>query len=433
LKRFHAFHPLFAGLLVIGIAWSAIPSRASSLPRSHSNANVSIRMAYFGGPDTKKLLDKITPSYKKAYKANVIYEPEADRDKQVIAIAAGTAPDVFMLGDGDVRWYADKNSLTNLTPYMKKDHFNASQYIKGTLAIGTSKGKIYALPKDYSTIAVYYNKDMFKAAGVPFPKNGWTLNQFRADAVKLTRNGNFGASLSGDWVRELDPFVRELGGHLDNANGTKTVGYMDSPATVKAVQWWVDLFLKYKISPTPAQASSLGVGDLFASNKAAMSITGIWPSLGATGYPSTLKFKWGVAPFPGSGRTKKHINTICWAGFAMSKTAKHKSQAWGLVKYMGGPVGDNVWGVAGGLPAVKSVAAKHHVLKNPVSGVFLREARFTELPSDINGPAAAAGVGDTMHEGLDLLLNTPNAGTVKQVLTIEAQKGQKAINAYYGH
>jgi multiple sugar transport system substrate-binding protein len=432
MKRIRDLRPLLAVILVIGAAWRAIPSQASSVHRSHSNASVSVRMAYFGGPDTKKLLDQITPKYQKAYKGvSVVYEPEADRDKQVIAIAAGTAPDVFMLGDGDVRWYEDKNALANLTPYMNKDKFSASQYLKGTLVIGTSKNKIYALPKDYSTIAVYYNKDMFRAAGVPFPKAGWTLNQFRADAVKLTKNGNYGASLSGDWVREVDPFVRELGGHLDNSNGTKTVGFMNSAATVKAVQWWVDLFLKYKISPTPAAAKSLGVGDLFASGKAAMNVTGVWPSLGTAGYPNTLKFNWGVAPFP-TGPNANHVNTICWAGFAMSKTTKHPQQGWGLVKYMAGPVGDQIWGTAGGLPAIKAVATKFKVNKNPISGVFLKEAKFTELPSDINGPAAPQAVSDTLSEGLDLLLNTPNAGTTQQVLTIEAQKGQKAINAYYG-
>ena len=430
MKRVHRLPPLFAGLLVTGIALSAVPGHASSLPRSHGNASVSIRLAYFGGPDTKALLDKITPTEEKAYKGTtVVYEPEADRVKQVTAIAAGTAPDVFMLGDGDVRWYEAKGALANLSPYMKKDKVSTSQWIKGTLSIGTRKGKIYALPKDYSTLAVYYNKDMFRAAGVPFPKKGWTLNQFRADAVKLTKNDIYGASLSGDWVREVDPFVRELGGHLDNSNGTKTVGYMNSPATVKAIQWWVDLFLKYKISPTPAAAKSLGIGDLFASQKAAMNVTGIWPSLGASGYPSTLKFNWGVAPFP-TGPHAKHVNTICWAGFGMSPTSKHKNQAWGLVKYMAGPVGDNVWGTAGGLPALKAIAAKHKVSKNPVSGVFLKEAKFSDLPSDINGPAAPQAVSDTLTEGLDLLLNSPNAGTVQQVLTIEAQKGQKAIQQY---
>jgi multiple sugar transport system substrate-binding protein len=422
---------LFAGLLIAGMAFTAIPSQASSL-HHRANSPVSVRMAYFGGPDTKALLDKITPKYQKAYKASVVYEPESDRVKQVTAIAAGTAPDVFMLGDGDVRWYEDKGALANLTPYMKKDHFSTSQYIKGTLVIGTSHNKIYALPKDYSTIAVYYNKDMFKAAGVPFPKTGWTLNQFRADAVKLTRNGNYGASLAGDWVREVDPFVKELGGHLDNANGTKTVGFMDSAATVNAVQWWVDLFLKQKVSPTPAAAKSLGVGDLFASQKAAMNVTGVWPSLGSSGYPKTLNFHWGVAPFP-SGPKANHVNTICWAGFAMSNTSKHKPQGWGLIKYMAGPVGDAVWGSSNGLPAMKAVAKRFKVNKNPITGVFLKEAKFTALPADINGPAAPQAVSDTLSEGLDLLLNTPNAGTVKQVLTIEAQKGQKAIDTYYGH
>ena len=68
-----------------------------------------------------------------------MYEPESDRDKQVIAIAAGTAPDVFMLGDGDVRWYEDKGALANLTPYMKKDKFSTSQYTKAvTDAAATS-------------------------------------------------------------------------------------------------------------------------------------------------------------------------------------------------------------------------------------------------------------------------------------------------------
>jgi multiple sugar transport system substrate-binding protein len=329
LKRFRAVHPLTAGLLIVGVAWSAVPGKAATLHRSHADASVQIRMAYFGGPDTKALLDKITPKFKKAYKGtSVVYEPEADRVKQVTAIAAGTAPDVFMLGDGDVRWYQDKGALTNLTPFMKKDKFSTSQYVPGTLTIGTSKGKIYALPKDYSTIAVYYNKDMFKAAGVPFPKNGWTLDQFRQDAIKLTDSskGIWGASLAGDWVREVDPFVRSLGGHLDSPDGKKTVGYMDSAATVKAIQWWVDLFLKDKVSPTPAAAKSLGIGDLFASNKAAMNVTGVWPSLGDQGYPKTLKFNWGVAPFP-VGPNSKHVNTICWAGFAMSKTSKHKPAA----------------------------------------------------------------------------------------------------------
>lgn len=432
MKRFYGVYLLTAALLVVGMTWGASPSHASAVQNSRSNAGGTVRFAYFGGPTTEALINKILPSFHKAYAhSTVALEPIPDtRVKAVTEIAAGTGPDVFMLGDGDVLWYSDKGALTNLAPYAAKDHYSLSQYIKGTLTIGQQGKRLYALPKDYSPIAIYYNKDMFRAAGVPFPKKGWTWNQFRSDAVKLTKNGVYGASLPGNWVRAVDPVVRSLGGQLDSSNGKKVLGYMNSAKTVKAIQWWVDLFLKYKIAPTPAEASALNSGDLFASGKAAMNMTGIWPSLGASGYPHTLNFHWGVAPLP-LGPGSKHVNTICWAGFAMSKTAKNKPLAWGLIKTMAGPPGDNVWGTANGLPALRSVADKHKVWKNPITGTFLKEVRFTELPSDINGPAAPQAVSDTLSEGLTLLLNTPGSGTVKQVLTIEAQKGQKAITAYY--
>ncbi len=432
-RRVRDLRSLVAVLLVIGVTWQVMPTQASSLQKSHVNAGGQVRFAYFGGPDTKKLIDKILPSFYKANKGvTVALEPFPDsRVKAVTEIAAGTGPDVFMLGDGDTLWYTDKGALANLMPFIKKDKFDLKGYIKGTLTIGQHKGGLYALPKDYSPLAVYYNKDMFKAAGVPTPSAHWTWTEFRRDALKLTNGGVYGAALPGDWPRAVDAVVRSLGGKLDNSNGTKVVGYMDSGATVKAVQFWLDLFLKDKVAPTPAQASSLGSGDLFASQKAAMNLTGIWPSLGATGYPKTLSFKWGVAPFP-TGKDSKHVNTICWAGFGMSKTAKNKNASWGLIKAMAGPVGDNVWGTVNGLPSLKVVAKKNNVYKNPVAGTFLREVRFAEFPSDINGPAAPQGVGDVFNEALKLLLNTPNAGSTQQVLNIEAQKGQKALDAYYG-
>lgn len=433
MKHLFALRSISAILLAIGFVWTAIPSQAAIPQASRTNAGTTLRMAYFGGPTTEAQLQPILKYYQKHYHASVSLEPfPSTRDKEAIEIAAGTGPDVMMNGDGDVRWYAFKNQITNLMPYIKKDKYSLSQYVKGTLTIGYKGKGLYALPKDYSTIGIYYNKDMFRAAGVPFPSKNWTWSTFRKDAIKLTKNGVYGASLPGDWVRAVDPVVRSFGGALDNANGTKVQGYMNSPKTVKAITFWVNLFLKDKVAPTPTEASSLGVGDLFASQKAAMSLTGVWPSLGDTGYVNTLKFNWGVAPFPRGSSSAKKVNTICYAGFTMTSTSKHKQLGWDLIKTMSGPVGDNVWGTAGGLPALKSVAKKHNVYKNKVFGVFLRQAKFSNLPSDINGPAAPQAVSDTLSQGLDLVLNTPGQATVKQMLDIEAQKGQAAINQYYG-
>jgi multiple sugar transport system substrate-binding protein len=397
--------------------------------RTHAGTKVDVRFANFIDPKQIPLVEKmILPAYYKAYpRANVAFEPIPDsRVKSVTQIAAGTAADVFNLGDGDVGWYEDKGALKDLTPYANATHFSFSQYVPSTLILGHVGSHQYSLPKDYSSLAVYYNKDMFKAAGVPFPSSNWTWDEFRRDAIKLTRNGVMGFTATGDWSRLVDAVVRSLGGRLDSPNGRRVVGYMNSPASVKAITFWVNLFTKDKVALTPTQANAVN-GDQFASQKAAMSITGIWPSLGNTGYRKTLKFHWAVAPFP---RGTSSANTICYAGFVMSRTTKHPREAWGLIQYMSGPVGDQLW-ATNGLPAIKSVAEKTGATHDPVTSVFLKGASFTNLPDDLNGPAAPQGVGDTLKEGLDLLLNTPGT-SVAQVLTIEARKGQKNIDSYYG-
>lgn len=432
MKRIHRLRLVPAAAVALGAVFPVAVSHAAPVASpAHTQASkkVDIRFANFIDPKQIPQVKKmILPAYYKAYpNANVAFEPIPDsRVKAVTQIAAGTAADVFNLGDGDVGWYEDKGALKDLAPYAKAAHFSFSQYIPSTLILGRVGDHQYSLPKDYSSLAVYYNKDMFKKAGLAYPSANWTWDDFRRDAIKLTHGSVMGFTASGDWSRLVDAVVRSLGGRLISPNGRTVTGYMNSPASVKAITFWVDLFTKDKVALTPTAAKAIN-GDTFASQKAAMSINGIWPSLGDSGYRKTLKFNWGVAPFP---RGTASANTICYAGFVMSKSTKHPKESWGLIQYMSGPVGDQLW-ATNGLPAVKSVAEKTGATKDPVSSVFLKGASFTNLPDDLNGPAAPQGVGDTLTEGLDLLLNSPGT-SVSQVMTIEAKKGQQNINSYFG-
>jgi multiple sugar transport system substrate-binding protein len=434
MKRIHRLRLIPVILVVLSAAVPAargLAAPAAAPAHRAAAAGVTLRFADFLGASGRQLARQIIlPAFNKEYPGvTVNFEPIPDtRVKSVTEIAAGTAPDIFNLGDGDEVWYQAKGAIKDLAPYAQKDNFSFSQYVPGSLLFGKAGSRQYALPKDYSPLAIYYNKDMFKAAGVPLPANNWTWNDFLQDAIKLNKSGIYGASLPGNWARAVDAVVRSMGARLASTDGKKIVGYMDSAATVKAVQWWIDLFNKYKIAPTPTQASALNVGDLFASGKAAMNLTGVWPSLGASGYPHTLKFNWGVAPLP-SGTV--HANAICWAGFVMSQSTKHPQQAWGLIKYMSGPVGDTAW-AQNGLPSVKAVADRMHMTAT-TEDVFLKEASLPYaalVPEDAQGPNSAEAVGGTLTEGLNLLLNTPGV-SVQQVLTIEAKKGQKAVDAYY--
>lgn len=407
--------PVHAGRAAAAIARSRMPA----------SGEVAIRFANFLSPHEIKLVQqRILPAYHEAYpRVTVAFEPlPDDRIKAVTQIAAGTAADVFNLGDGDVSWFAAKGAVVDVVPLAARSHFSLSQYLPGTLIFGHLGSHQFALPKDYSPLAMYYNKDMFKAAGLPYPSGAWTWDDFRRDALKLTRNGVYGALLPGTWVRAAGAVVRSLGGRLDSADGKQVQGYMDSPATVKAVQFWIDLFTKDKVSPMPSQS----LGDPFATGHAAMSLTGIWPSLGEAGYKKTLTFHWGVAPLP---RGQMRANAICWAGFLLSSSSRHRKEAWGLISYLSGPVGDRVW-ATNGLPSVRSVAEQTAAWRDRVARVFLQEASFATLPEDANGPATAIGVGNTLTEGLMLLLTKPGL-SVAQVLKSEAKKGQDAIDAYY--
>jgi multiple sugar transport system substrate-binding protein len=426
MKRAHRLRILPAAALVVAAA--AVPTLGSFVAKpANAASTITLRFASFLSPTEKtEFQNDIYPTFHKQYpNVNVSFEAIPDsRVKAITQIAAGTGADVTNLGDGDVLFYADKKALKDLVPYVGRSFIN--QYLPATINIGKVGSKQYALPKDYSSVAVYYNKALFKAAGLALPGAGFTWQQFRSDALALSKkSGSWSVELSPDWSRLADAVVRSLGGSLISSDGKHVVGYMDSAATVKAVTFYTNLVTKDHVVPTPAQytAATNGGADPFAQGKVGLEITGIWPS---PTYDTIKGLSYGVAPFPVTAGVKP-TNTICFAGFGVAATTKYTQQAVALVKLLSGPVGDAVWGKAG-LPSVKSVADSQH--NDATRTAFINAVKVdTVLPGDITGPDAAAAVGSTIQEGLDLIDNNPGT-SVQQVLSIEARKGQQELANY---
>lgn len=426
MKRSHRLRLLPAAAL---IAAAAAAPAVGSLNATHASAasSATLRFANFFNPAEKvEFQNQILPAFHKQYpNVNVSLENIPDsRVKAITQIASGTGADVTNLGDGDVLFYADKHALKDLVPYVGQSFLN--QFLPATLAIGKVGSHEYALPKDYSPLGVYYNKALFKAAGLAFPSAGFTWTQFRSDALVLSKkSGTFSVAYDPAWQRLADAVVRSLGGKLVSSNGKQVVGYMDSPATVKAVQFWTNLTTVDHVAPTPSQfaAATNGGADPFAQGKVAMDITGVWPS---PTYNTTKGLSYGVAPFPQASGVSP-TNTICFAGFGMASTTHYPKEAAALIKLMAGPVGDAVWGKAG-LPSVKSVADSQHndaTRTAFISGV----SNLHGLPGDLTGPDAAAAVGAPINEALTLIDGNPGT-SVQQVLGIEAKKGQKELATF---
>jgi multiple sugar transport system substrate-binding protein len=162
----------------------------------------------------------------------------------------------------------------------------------------------------------------------------------------------------------VEPFIYQNGGKLINDDNQTVTGAMNSPETVEAVQFYVDLFKKNGVTPDKNALAGATDADLFKQGKAAMLITGRWP-LGD--YQKTEGFNFGTLPFP---KGKQAANAICWAGFAMSSKSEHKEAAWEWLKFVG--AGDGAKGFAEyALTAVKPIAEAQGLTTDPLNAPIM--------------------------------------------------------------
>jgi multiple sugar transport system substrate-binding protein len=289
-------------------------------------------------------------------------------------VASRTLPDVFW---GHLAYFSGlitKGALMDLTPYIKKDKVDLSVYYKNLVANWNYKGKQYGIPKDWDTIAVFYNKDLFDKAKIPYPGD-WSWNpqdggEFLQVLQKLTldkdgknptENGFDKNKIAQYGICDITGSNSQTGwlnliwmnggtGVLDKPYGQKMV--IDQPKAVAALQFYSDLSSKYCVAPL-ASGSQGGINgwELFTAQKAAMIMQGSWMLSAAR---NNLKFNWDIAYLP-KGPAGRYS---CFNGLAHNIYArtKHPKEAWELAKWMDGYKSQKMIAERGIVfPAIKSL------------------------------------------------------------------------------
>ncbi|WP_062232369.1 ABC transporter substrate-binding protein [Fictibacillus sp. FJAT-27399] len=320
---------------------------------------ITLRVGTWEGGEGQALQQKVADSYMKKH-PNVKIEIESVPDqygtKLLTQIAGGDAPDIFQVGDGDIRLYMEKGAFENLSDYAKgKNGINYDDYYQNVLDVGKIDGKLYTLPKDYSTLAVYYNKKMFDEAKIPYPKKGWTWDDFYATAKKLTKkeNGNivhWGTEMGGAEQRFLIPLLYGYGGSFISNDGKKFEGYLNSDGSKDALNFYHDMYFKDKIVPTTSDSEAFKGVDLFGAQKTAMALGGRWPIMD---YRKNPDLKFGTVDVPKG--PKGEVNSIFYAGYGLYSKSEHKKAAWDYLKYLTGAEGGKVF-ADHAFTAVKKVA-----------------------------------------------------------------------------
>jgi len=388
----------------------------------------TIRVGTWESGDALKTWQGLIADFNKQYpQIKVSFEPVPDNygTKLLTQMAANDAPDVFQTGDGDVPMWVSKGGAGDISDYVKgKDNLpgvDSSVFYPSLWQTGQVNGKQYYFTKDSTPLAVYYNKDLFDKAGVPYPKDGWTWQDFQDMAVKLTSgegtNKQYGVALPGNWTRGVEPFVFQNGGDITSPDGTTATGYLNSDATVAAVQYYVDLYNKYKVTPTAADMNTTFKGvDMFQTGRVAMNLTGIWPE---SGYAADPKMHFGVVGLP---QGKVRANVICWAGFGLYSGSKQPDQSWLFLRYIGGEPGQTAFG-ANGLPSMPSVADKLGISKDPNKSVFLNEVQYLKPLPDMRSLYWNDTANKYFGQAQDTLL--ASGGDVKAILTDAAKKADE--------
>ena len=347
-----------------------VPVEITATPEPPSVAGV-VRIGTWDSADALIPLNNAIASFEAKYpdvKVQLESVPQDYGTKLLAEVAAGNAPDIFQVGDGDPSNFAAKGMFEPLTDYISgkigNNPLDMSVFYPAIAAIGNVGGVQYLLTKDSSPLILHYNKALFDAAGVEYPTDKWTWDDLLAAAQKLTVPGKQWGLMIPDswgdpsWTRGIAPLIYQNGGALLSPDGKTATGFLNSDATVQALQWYFDLFTKSKVSPTAADVAALSGQDLFATGKVAMMWTGIW---GIKGYEANAKLNFGVAQLP---MGKQRGNSICWAGYAMYSKSPNKIAAWAFLKWMGAEGGAQELAKAA-LTDVKAIAELQGLDKDP--------------------------------------------------------------------
>ncbi|SCP98920.1 ABC transporter substrate-binding protein [Anaerobium acetethylicum] len=193
--------------------------------------------------------------------------------KWITMSTSGEAPDVINLGLEATQMAVSNDLLMPLDDIVSIDEDLSGlkdEYASALLDGFSVDGKLYGLPSGTQTMVMYYNKVMFDEAGLAYPKDGWTWDEFLSDAKALTKaDGSvYGFGLSSSYF-QLTPWWSTNGTALVTTDSKPA---LNSPEMVEAVEF-LDSMVKDKVTPDPISSD---VYTMFASKQLAMVGAGRW-------------------------------------------------------------------------------------------------------------------------------------------------------------
>lgn len=335
------------------------------------------------GKDNYRMREGLFNAQSKDVHLTILYTGYATYITKLLASFAGNiSPDLFYSMTGRDRLFISKGVFQPLNKFITgPDGIDLKDFNQTLIKEQLSRdGSIYALPQTNNTLALYYSKDLFQQAGIPFPSETepMTWEQYRDIAVKLTKDTDgdgqldlFGCAPGFDGVQPSYYFYvlnESFGARAYNDAGSEA--HFDRQETVDAVLFLHSLIHEYHCAPTPDVAQQAGAF-VFPANRMGMLINGPWTAYDLQ--QTAPDFNFGVAPLPyRKGYPRR--NMIGGTAIGISSQTKNPESAWKVLKFLVSPDFEKL--PIQGLPSRLSVMDQPDYNGLPYWKVFKAETEF---------------------------------------------------------
>ena len=242
------------------------------------------------------------------------------------AFATGQAPDIISVDNPDFALFSSRGAMLDITDRVAKSTIiKPTNYFAGPLNSVSWDGKLFGVPKYTDTIALFYNKDLFKKAGIAEAPKTW--DELLEDARKLNDPANnvygitFSAKAGEEGTFQFLPWIQMSGGSYSNVNG---------PGAVHALEIWKTLVDEKLASQDVLSLGQWDSTGTFNSGNAAMAISGPWE---LNRMSTDAKFDWGVALLPTEKDGGDRSSALGGFNWGILSTTKHPDEAFKLLEF----------------------------------------------------------------------------------------------------
>ncbi|MEW6493187.1 MAG: ABC transporter substrate-binding protein [Cyanobacteriota bacterium] len=330
-------------------------------------------------PNEKQQLEQVLNQFE-AQHPNIKVKHEVINDQYMDVIKTrligDAAPDVFYLDAFEAPLLMKYEVLEPLDAYITPD-FDLEDFEPALLNAFQLNNHTYGLPKDFSTLALFYNKKAFQQAGLTEPPQTWEelgeySQKLTIDKNRDRRKEQYGFGISPELSRQYF-MLKAFGGRLVDQNGNPAFATSES---LKGLQLIIDQYRKDRTSAQPSDIGASSGSEMLGQEKAAMVLEGPWaiPYLQET-FP---KLEFATAEVPTVNGEK---GTMAYTvAYVMNKKTKHKDAAWQLISYLTSKEGMKAWAKDGlVLPSRKSVLQELGYVNNPLYVPFVEGADYATI------------------------------------------------------